>query len=87
MNRSAANEKKIKVLYFAVFREKRGTSEESVSTSCETPLELYAELSAEHDFPFDPDNVRVAVNDELGDWKVPIEDGDTVVFLAPFGGG
>lgn len=77
----------VRVLYFAYFRETRGVSEEKVRTTCRTPLELYRELSKQHGLPFDPENVRVAVNDDLCAWEAAIEDGDTVVFLAPFGGG
>ena len=34
-----------------------------------------------------PENLRVAVNDEFGDWRQPLAEGDTVVFLPPVAGG
>ena len=87
MSHETFDKKTIKVLYFGVFREQRGTSEENVRTTSKTALELYTELSALHTFPLDHDDVRVAVNETLRDWQTPLAEGDTVVFLAPFGGG
>jgi molybdopterin converting factor small subunit len=34
-----------------------------------------------------PEFLRVAVNDEFGDWRARLSDGDTVVFLPPVAGG
>jgi molybdopterin converting factor subunit 1 len=79
--------KTIKIQYFAVLRELRGCSEESVQTVASTAVELYRELQAEHGFQLDPDALRLAVNDELRDWDTPLNDNDSVVFIPPIAGG
>lgn len=79
--------KRVTVLYFAQFQEKRGVPRESVTTESVTAIEFYRELCEEHDLTYDPDTVRVAVNEELRSWDTPIRDEDTVVFLSPFAGG
>ena len=80
-------EKRITILYFAGFREKIGVSQETITTRCRTSGDLYREIAEIHDLPYIPETVRVAVNAELRDWQSQVRDGDTVVFLAPFGGG
>ncbi len=79
--------KQVTVLYFAQFQEKRGVPRESLTTESATAIELYRELCAQYDLMYDPDTVRVAVNNELEVWDTAVNDGDTVVFLAPFAGG
>ena len=78
---------KIRVLYFAGLREARGRSDETVETAAATPAALYRELAERHGFPAVPEGMRVAVNDGIADWQTALADGDTVVFLTPFGGG
>ena len=58
-----------------------------MTTESATAIELYRELSEEYELTYDPDTVRVAVNEGLRSWDTPIRDEDTVVFLAPFAGG
>ena len=41
---------KLRVQYYALFREQAGRSEESVSTTATTPAALYAELQSRHPF-------------------------------------
>ncbi|MEE8441605.1 MAG: MoaD/ThiS family protein [Spirochaetia bacterium] len=79
--------KQVTVLYFAQFQEKRGVSREAVTTESSTAIELYRELCEQYDLMYDPETVRVAVNEELQSWDAPIRDRDTVVFLTPFAGG
>lgn len=79
--------KTIKIQYFAVLRELRGCSEESVQTVASTAVELYRELQEEHGFQLDPDALRLAVNDELRDWDTLLNDNDSVVFIPPVAGG
>src|SRR4051794_10357985 len=47
-SRMSPNLKKIKVQYFAVFREQRGLGEEIVETGACTVGDLYSELGARH---------------------------------------
>jgi molybdopterin converting factor small subunit len=79
--------KTVHVLYFAQFREQRGLSEEHVSTECRTAGDLYRELADLHGLSYDPATHTVAVAETVAGWDTAIRDGDTVVFLAPFGGG
>ena len=84
---AAGAARQIRVLYFAGLRERRGKPDETVSTEARTPAELYTELAARHGFPAAPDGMTVAVNDAMAEWEAELADGDTVVFLTPFGGG
>ena len=83
----AATQKKITVMYFAVFRELAGLDEETVCTKSITPRDLYRELKQCYPFHLSVESLRVAVNDELVEWDVRLEDQDTVAFLAPVAGG
>lgn len=73
--------------FFAQFREDRGVPAESIRTGSRTAAELYEELNEKHHFRTDRETSRVAVNDALASWETALTDGDTVVFLSPFGGG
>jgi molybdopterin converting factor small subunit len=77
----------IRVLYFAELRERSGRSEETVVAAARTAAELYGELSRRHGFREATAGMTVVVNDEMAEWDAPVADGDTVVFLTPFGGG
>jgi molybdopterin-guanine dinucleotide biosynthesis protein A len=79
--------KQIRVQYYALLREEAGRSEEAVATRATTPRELFAELKARHPFSLPPALLRVAVNDEFGDWSQELADGDRVVFIPPVAGG
>lgn len=77
----------LRVQYFALLREQAGRSDEALATHARTPRELYDELRARHAFTLPPELLRVAVNDEFGDWSQPLADGDAVVFIPPVAGG
>jgi len=79
--------KRIRILYFAELRERRGIPEETIVTVGRTPSALYQELGRRHGFPPPPEGMAVAVNDELAGWDTELAGDDTVVFLTPFGGG
>lgn len=83
----AANAKRIRVQYYALLREEAGLSEEVVATPATTARELFAELQARHRFSLPPQMLRVAVNDEFGEWSHELADGDRVVFIPPVAGG
>src|ERR1700689_537671 len=78
---------RLNVRYFAVLREQAGRSAEQLETHASTPRELYEELRRRRGLTLAPEFLRVAVNDEFGDWRAPLADGDTVVFLPPVAGG
>ena len=77
----------IRVVYFALLREERGLSEESLETDAQTPKALYTQLRAEHDFRLGPERLKVAVNDAFVSWDHPLKAGDEVVFIPPVAGG
>jgi molybdopterin-guanine dinucleotide biosynthesis protein A len=83
----AAAQRRIDVQYFALLREQAGIARESVATSARTPAELYAELRSRHGFSLPADMLRVAINDEFGEWSQPLATGDSVVFIPPVAGG
>ncbi len=83
----AADRKSVNLEFFAQFREDRGVSRETVRTSSRTAAELYEELDSAYRFRTERAVARVAVNDKIVPWDTSIDEGDTVVFLTPFGGG
>ncbi len=79
-------QRKLRIEYFAILRERAGVDGEELNTEAATPAELFAELSERYPFP-QPDQLKVAVNDEFSDWQAPLADGDSVVFIPPVAGG
>jgi molybdenum cofactor guanylyltransferase len=79
--------RRLNVRYFALLREQAGRGSEAVQTAARTPRELYEQLQRERGLQLAPQFLRVAVNDEFGDWQQPLADGDTVAFLPPVAGG
>lgn len=77
----------ISVRYFALLREQRGLSTESVRTDCTSAGALYDELRRAHGLSLPPESLKVAINDEFTAWSTPLKDGDTLVFLPPMAGG
>lgn len=78
--------KTIRIEYFAALREHTGLTSEEVTTDAQTVDQLYAELDRRHEFP-SLGQLKVAVNDEFGDWQSGLADGDAVVFIPPVAGG
>ncbi|MFI4867722.1 MAG: NTP transferase domain-containing protein [Steroidobacterales bacterium] len=83
----AGTVRRLHVRYFAMLREQAGRSTEELETQATTPRELYEELRRRRGLTLAPEFLRVAVNDEFGDWRSPLANGDTVVFLPPVAGG
>ncbi len=79
--------KELQVRYFAILREERGLSSETVSTVAATARELYGELAQAHRFSMACDRLQVAVNDEFESWDYELKNADTVVFIPPVAGG
>jgi len=78
---------RLRVQYYALFREQAGRSEETIETTASTPDELYRELQARYPFKLAPSQLKVAVNTDFRDWHAPLAAGDTVVFIPPVAGG
>lgn len=77
----------ISVQYFAILREQRGASQETLSTTAATPRALYEELRARHRFTLPADRIRAAVNDAFVSSDAALREGDRVVFIPPVAGG
>jgi molybdopterin converting factor small subunit len=75
------------VRYYAVFREQRGLSQETVETAAPTAAALYEELRARHGFTLDGAMVRAAVNRAFRPLDTPLANADEVVFIPPVAGG
>ncbi len=79
------------VLYFAWVRERIGIPKEKVDTNATTVAELVDELRAREEryaaaFA-DLSALRVAVDQELTDFDVPLADAREVAFFPPMTGG
>ena len=79
--------KAVNLLYFAILREARGLSAESVETLAWTAAGLYDELSFRHHLPLEAKQLRVARNGEFTSWDAPVANGDEFVFIPPVAGG
>lgn len=79
--------KKVKVQYFASFREKSGLSFEQIETESQTLAEIYGELARRHGFLVPVQYVRFAIGDQLANRDLPISDGMEMLLMPPFAGG
>jgi molybdopterin-guanine dinucleotide biosynthesis protein A len=77
----------LRVRYFALLREQAGRGSEELETQARTPRELYEQLCSLRGLTLGPQFLRVAINEEFGDWLTPLDEGDTVAFLPPVAGG
>lgn len=82
-----ATEKTVHIRYYALLREERGLSDETIKTLAQTPKELYEELGSRHHFHLKGGLLKVAVNDAFSSWEAPLQNNDTVVFIPPVSGG
>ena len=78
---------KIQVEYFALLKEQRSASIETIETKAATPEILYSDLKRQYSFSLEPSVLKVAVNEDFANWDHCLKDGDTVVFIAPVSGG
>jgi len=81
------SQKTVKLLYFALLREQRGLSQETLSTSAATVSALFSELNEAHGFSLSPDDLRVAVNGNFTSFSHCLVDQDEIVFIPPTAGG
>lgn len=79
--------KRVRVRFFAAFREAAGLETTEVSTGARSVGDLFAELAADlHGLNHEP-AALVAVNDEMAAWDSTFQDGDEVLFFPPVAGG
>tara|TARA_B100000900_G_scaffold361129_2_gene333631 strand:- start:7731 stop:7970 length:240 start_codon:yes stop_codon:yes gene_type:complete len=78
---------KIQIEYFALLKEQRGTSIETIETKAANPEILYSDLKRQYSFSLEPSVLKLAVNEDFANWDYSLKDGDTVVFIPPVAGG
>lgn len=78
---------RVTVRYFAVLRDERGETEETVDTTAKSARELYRELSEQHGLSLRDDILVVSINRTMTDLDAAISEGDEVVFIPPVAGG
>ena len=77
---------RIRIEYFAILRELVGKSDEEVQTEACTAGELFDEIAIRYTFP-QMEQMKVAINEEFGDWDTVLSEGDSIVFIPPVAGG
>jgi len=78
---------RVKVRYFAAFRDDAGCSEEFVDSAGSTTGEVFEQCRSRHPGLHRHQASMVAVNDEMAQWDTPLADGDEVLFFPPVAGG
>lgn len=78
---------KIKVRYFALFREQTGCDSEIIEWQGGTAAELFQMMAGKHPDLKTEAASLVAVNDEMSGWETPLNDLDEVLFFPPVAGG
>ena len=79
--------KSVKLKYFAILRDHRGESSETLETEAQTAGQLYEELKAKHNFPLSVNRLKVAINEEFSKMDSEIKENDEIVFIPPVAGG
>ena len=78
---------RVKVRYFAAFREAAGISTEDLDCTAGTPAELFRQCQSRHDGLQSFSASLVAINDDMADWHTPLQENDEVLFFPPVAGG
>ena len=78
---------KVRVRYFALFREQTGCASESVNWSGGTAASLFKMMAGKHPALQNQAAALVAINDEMSAWETALNEGDEVLFFPPVAGG
>jgi molybdopterin converting factor subunit 1 len=78
---------KIKVRYFALFREQAGLDSELIKFPGGTAAELFQMMAEIHSALKSEAAALVAVNDEMREWETVLVEDDEVLFFPPVAGG
>ena len=79
--------KTITVRYFAMFREHAGVSEETLNLDVANAADVFAATRDRHGSTEPNGHCKVAINDVMASWEMPVNDGDTVLLFPPVAGG
>lgn len=78
---------KVRVRYFALFREQAGCDAETVNWSGGTAAELFQTMAAKHQLLQTQAAALVAINGEMSGWETRLQEDDEVLFFPPVAGG
>ena len=78
---------KIKIRYFALFREQTGCASETIDWPGGSAVELFQLMVEKHESLRTEAAALVAVNDEMTGWETELNEGDEVLFFPPVAGG
>ena len=78
---------KIKVRYFALFREQAGLDSELIEFPGGTAVELFQMVAEIHPGLKSEAAALVAINDEMCEWETKLVEDDEVLFFPPVAGG
>jgi molybdopterin converting factor subunit 1 len=78
---------KIRVRYFALFREQAGCDSETVNWHGGTAAELFQLMVSKHPSLRSQAAALVAINDEMSGWETTLNEDDEVLFFPPVAGG
>lgn len=79
--------KRVRLDYYAFFRDRAGVASEEVETSAATLGALYCETAERHGFALPASAVRAVVGEEFVPMSSRFEDGAVVAFVPPVAGG
>ena len=77
----------VTITYYALLREARGCSQETISTDAKTISELFNQLAYKYNFNINEKNLRFAKNNILVSPQERISQGDNIVLIPPVSGG
>lgn len=79
--------KSVQLKYFAILRDHRGESSETVQTDAVTAGDLYQELKNKYNFPLSACSLQVAINEDFSNMDQEIHENDEIVYIPPVAGG
>ncbi len=77
----------VEVTYYAMLRERRGLSVETIQTEAAGLGALYDDLAGKYGLPTERHHLKVAVNDQFASWENSFASGDRIAFIPPVSGG
>jgi molybdopterin converting factor subunit 1 len=77
----------IKIVYFAVFKDKVGKPYEHIDFSGKTAEDLFQYISKRYEFLDSFHSCKIAVNNIIVEWKHELCENDEVLLFPPVAGG
>lgn len=78
----------VRIRYFARLREVAGKDFEDLTlNAADDAGTIYGRLKTTHNFPYERNELRVAINGQFANFELPLKDGDELAFIPPVAGG